>query len=66
MLSGLVKPLVALIGVSALFVAYAFLLPLAVMGVVLMICRYIPLTGWRGRSSSAPAQTTGDGVDGEQ
>jgi hypothetical protein len=48
-LPGLGRLLAAVIGVSAIFVAYAVLFPLAIMYVVLLICRFIPLAGWRSK-----------------
>jgi len=49
-ITGVIRVLGGLIGTLAMLVLYAAILPLGLMWVVLVIVRYVPLTGqWRKR-----------------
>lgn len=50
MLIGVGRVLWGIVASTAIWVLYGVVLPMAVMFVVLMICRYIPLTGWTRKS----------------
>jgi hypothetical protein len=49
MIEGLGRVVGGCFGTMVLLAFYGIFLPLGVMYVVLCICRFIPLTGWRKR-----------------